>query len=174
MRKYLLLLLVPVLLLSCTVFSYKFSAEVDAKIVGRTHNCMGLVYDLFGVEIMQDVCNLSVATMGHFKNAKTIPLTVNVRGVNSEMTGKNIYIELYYKDTQFASENYTPKTITPETFYGFDEKIPNFKWYAYNNIEYNDGISPQELIEKLKEDGKDVEVEKETVKKEPEKEDLKL
>ncbi len=151
MRKF-LLLLTALILLSCTQYKYDFTTEINAEIVGRTHNCMGLSYELYGVQILQDVCNLSVAKMGHFKDNKTIPLRVYVKAYEDEAIGDKVELTLYYKDEEFASSKQTPQKLKPHMFVNKDEQIEGFKWYWFNNVEYDsDGITPAQLREKLAE-----------------------
>ena len=170
MRK-LLLLLIPLILLSCINYEYKFSKDVEAKVIGRTHRGIGLTYDLFGVEVRHDIYNMSDANVEHFKHMDVIPLTVKVIGKESQELSPSITIVLYYKDEEFANKTYTPSYLKPTDFYELDHKIPGFKWHAYNEIEYTNPISPEELREKLKEKDEKESTEDEKVEsKQPEKE----
>lgn len=166
----LLIVLTALILLSCTNYKYDFTTEVEAKITGRTHNCIGLVYEIYGVQIMQDVCNISVAKMGYFKDAKTIPLTAYLKAYEDEAVGNAVELTLYYKDEEFASSKQTPVKLKPETFINKDKDIAGFKWYWFNGVDYGDGITPDELRKKLAENDQkkeDVEIADEEVESQP-------
>jgi hypothetical protein len=147
MRKF-SLLLIPLILLACTNYKYTFTKKVEAKIIGRTHNCIGITYDLYGIEVNQDVCGVTKAKMDFFRNMDTIPLVASIEGVDDEAVGTSLTIILAYKDENFADSKSSPN-LKPDIFLELVKSIPDFTWFAYNGVEYSNGLTPEQLEKEL-------------------------
>lgn len=151
------LVLIPLMLLlmvSCTTYKFGFSDNVEAQVMGTINRYIGIKYEIQGIAIFHDVYMETVAQMEYFKNMKTIPLTVKI-SCNDFDTAAKIEIELFYKDSKFGTDKRTyaehdlPNLV--QQFAAKDMEIPSFKWYMYNEVEYDDGITPQDLRKKLAE-----------------------
>jgi hypothetical protein len=86
---------------------------------------------------------------------KTIPLKVFIK-CNDMDANDRVYITLTYKGSEFGDADQDKMdNISMKMFMAKDSNIEGFVWYEHNDIEYEDGITPQELRAKLSEDGKD-------------------
>ena len=154
MRKY-LLFLVPLLMLSCTSNEFKFSTDIDAEVIGTTNKYIGLKYDIYGVIIFQDVSIPTIGEFTYFKRMKTIPLTAFVKCDDRDGRDR-VFISLTHRGSQFGNAKAIRfNKISMHSFITKNAEIPGFIWYKYNDVEYKDGISPQELRGWLKENGEE-------------------
>ena len=171
-KKILFILLIPFLILSCMSNEFEFTKEVDADVIGFTNRYIGLTYDLYGVTVFQDVYMESLAEFSFFSKMKKIPLSVFVEGDDFENSDR-IFISLNYKGAEFGGiKQERMHDLSTNSFISQDMKIPTFKWLMFNDEEYTDGITPQQLRVKLKEDGEETPeavVKKEEKKKEEKK-----
>lgn len=172
MRKYLLLLL-PLILLSCTTNKFGFTANVDAKVIGSTNNYVGIQYDIYGHKVFQDIHIPKYAELTYYSQMKIIPLQVTVRGAITDGTSR-IYITLKHNGSLFGKKDEKYKKLTFADFAKKDTEIKDFIWYVYDDQEYKDGLTPTELRAKLGEDGKDVEIKVEEPENKPEAEEEKV
>jgi hypothetical protein len=152
MRKY-LLILISLLLLSCSDYKFKITNDVEAKVVGHATTTIGIQFDLYDYTILLDLVNMKIAEMAYFSRMDKIPITVVIKADDSQLVENKIY--LYHKDEPFGlSEGYV-SPISLDDLMSRDLEIPNFVWYIYDGNDYGEGISPQELRAKLSEDGED-------------------
>ncbi len=153
MRKY-LLLLIPILLLSCTSEKFEFTLDVKAKVIGSTNDHIGIQYEIYGKPLFQDVYIPTYAELAYYAKMKEIPLTVLVEGDDYDGSDR-VFITLTHNGSLFGDKREKYKRISMYDFIPLDLKIPGFTWYMFNDEEYSDGISAQGLREKLHESGDD-------------------
>ena len=164
MKKIVFLLLLSLFFISCTSNEFTFTEEVNADVIGFTNQYIGLKYDLYGVIVFQDVHMASIAEFSFFNKMKQIPLTVLLQG--NDLDGSDrVYITLHYKGAEFGgAKEIRMNELSIDSFITQDMKIPTFRWLIFNEKEYGEGITPQQLRAKLTESGE--ESPEEVVKKE--------
>ena len=151
MRKY-LLLLIPLLMLSCTTYKFEFNVDVIAEVIGSTNNYIGLKYKIYGKNVFQDVYIATHAERAYYAKMKTIPVTVKVTGDDLDGTDR-VHITLSHNGSLFGEKNKRYNKLSIYDFMPRDMEIPGFIWIEYDAEHYEKGISSQELRAKLKKDG---------------------
>ncbi len=150
MHKY-LLLLIPLILLSCTTEKFTFSVDTDAKVIGNTNDHIGIQYEIYGKTIFQDIQIETHAELSYYAKLKTIPITVFVEG--NDFDGANrVFITLTHNGSTFGKREQYLK-LSMNDFTSRDLEIPGFTWYVFNDEEYDNGVSPRELRLLLGESG---------------------
>jgi hypothetical protein len=154
-KRFLPLLLLPFILLACTTYQFQFALETEAEVIGFTNHSIGLKYDIYGTHVFQDVFIESLAEFSYFKKMKKIPLTVLVKCDDYDQ-GDRVHLTLFYRGNKFGNaKDVRMRDISMKVFIDRDSTIPNFKWFVFNEVEYEDGITPEELRKKLADDGEE-------------------
>jgi hypothetical protein len=160
MHKFLLLLL-PILVLSCISNQYEFQIQTEAEILGSTTECIGLKFKIYDNQVLQDICGLNVAEVSYFSNNTKIPITVTVKG--DDMDGADrLFISIYHHGKQLLKDEKC-ESISMKPFMKRHTEIPGFTWNIYNENKYEPGISSAELLKKIKQD--EIEIPEESAKK---------
>lgn len=154
MQKY-LVLLIPFLLLSCMEYKLEIRRELEAKVVGQANTTLGLQFEICDREILLDILNLSVAEMAYFSKMKKIPLLVVVKASDS-LTDRPVIITFYHRNAIFGSSKGYGLDIPLRELMNRHMEIPDFVWYMYDSEDYDDGITPQELMAKFKKEDKEL------------------
>jgi hypothetical protein len=161
MHKFLLFLL-PILVLSCISNEYEFQIQTEAEILGSTTECIGLKFEIYDNQVLQDICGLNVAEVSYFTNNTKIPIKVTVRG--DDMDGADrLFISIYHHGKQLLKDERIEDSISMKTFMKRHIEIPGFIWNTYNENKYEPGISSAELLKKIEKD--EIEIPEESAKK---------
>ena len=128
--------------------NYRYEIEdmvIDAKILGTTNECIGIQYEIGGITVLEDICDLKVSQLSYITgNAKdnTVKLTLHLKGTDLNHSNGMVYFYYYLGGEKIGEGN------GEMDYMDFAKEVsnhPNFVWKVYNGVEGNE---PPESDEK--------------------------
>lgn len=154
MKRFILTtILLSIFIFSCEDNKYRIDTEIDAKIIGTINNCIGIHYELAGITILEDLCDLKVSQLSYIRQSAkddVVTLRLVVKATDQIDQSGSVSFDYYIGTENIGSgKNVVKMFILAEHAHN----IPGFEWILRDNMtpeEYENTKKETELEVTLK------------------------